>query len=1766
MVEKKCSLWTLVLVVANVWAANVWDGSVATSFAAGEGTAAAPYQISNGAELALFAQKVTAGATTLCAVLTDDIYLNENSENYAEWGEKPPVNAWPSPIGSNTHKYEGSFDGKGHKIYGAYQTKELENAWNGFGFFGVVGDAAIIRNLGVENSYVAMTGTIDAKTVTVNPHVGVLMGWVSGGHFTNLSASGLVKVDTKVSAASGTYFSENGCIAGFMSKKSVVVNAIASCQVESSVENLSKAVVNHSIGGLIGKLGGNSFIGNVYAKSTVKNTSAKASNGEYFGGVIGHIDNATDSVYNAYYDISVMGTENSATAAFGQSIAVTKNVASKTTAKMKSEDFANLLGPAFTYTAKSNDGYPQLVVFEGADAFDGGEGTEKSPYLIASAKALRAVSGLVNGMNAEYGNKHYKMTADVELNEDSETYKSWETTPPEFSWFQIGREYHRKDAVSVDCGNDAYACSKDVFSGVFDGNFHKVKGLYLNDTTNQSQGGLFNAVDHATIKNIGVTNSYISVIGRAGGILGFASYSKIDSCFNESEIRSISQDNGGLAGVIFNTEISNSYNKGNLKITKHTLSAHSNGGIVGEVFRDSKVRNVWNSGNINAVFATAGGIAGLCDSSLIENVYNRGLVSTDSGTGGIVGNLRISGTILNAYNTGVVSSKIAAKRGGIVGVMSERTSPKVRNVVSDCYFDSQTIGVANAAAIGITAGTVKNTSGLPTATMTTGRFAIMLGEAFKQDDKVNDGYPTFLGEGETYGVKDIFAGGDGSEEKPFLIATATQLRNMEYLVNQKNAEYGASHYKLIADIVLNESTDQYANWATTAPANTWTPMGTSETASFKGVFDGGNYSISGIYTNTKYSGLFGFVASVAVVKNLTIKESLVKTTAAGGIVGSVVAFNKGRIHNVHNTGNVNANMTTTGTVIGGGVVGFNNEGFADSSSNAGVVNILGSSKGNRVITGGVVGKDLRGVLDDLKNTGSVTGQSVSNSSVVGKALTGGVVGYAAHSKITHAVNEGRVYSRANDSGTKAQAWVRIGGILGADSISSTVKWCVNKGDVDSFVSSLFDTDISVINGGGIVGDQLEGTSYIGFCRNEGNVTAHASYANSRSEIGGILGYNRGTVTIEYCYTSGLLHGKSTATSSPKSVMNQIGGIVARLTSTSVVRGCFSYMNVKSTLEGSSKTAYVGGIVGANAGNIIASYYDKTVTSSFNVVTENTGTLTKALALTTEEMQTNEFAWKLNTLGGDAENAGVFTRYNDYPFFADEKHLPIYRVIFDDAVSVYNAYTSYSGYVQAPANPEPAPGEMFVGWHDGDKFMLQNRQVIDKDMTLRALFTKVTEPVYFITFVDGNDVYVKATENTGMIKTLPTAKNIPMGYHFDGWFDNVTNKEVTTETIFSGKATVVAKYSANLYKITFLDYDGSEISSLDEPYGKMPTVPKAPVRESVDGSGYKFTGWDSEVAIVTGEASYKAVYESYEIVSSSSAKSSSSSVTSSSSSANSSSSSEKSSSSSSEAKSSSSSVESSSSETIVSSSSSSRKDESSSSSTKSSSSSATSSSSSVVSSSSSEKSSSSSSEAKSSSSSVKSSSSSSEAKSSSSSVKSCSSTAKSSSSSVKSSSSSVKSSSSTAKSSSSSVKSSSSEAKSSSSSVKSSSSTAKSSSSSVKSSSSSSKAKSSSSSVKSSSSSSKAKSSSSSNKAKSSSSKSKNALPVVAQMPHLKITTVDRDVQISGAREGVAYAVLDLQGRVVMQGSANAANFNLTMPRAGRYLVRVGARQKLVAVK
>ena len=113
--------------------------------------------------------------------------------------------------------------------------------------------------------------------------------------------------------------------------------------------------------------------------------------------------------------------------------------------------------------------------------------------------------------------------------------------------------------------------------------------------------------------------------------------------------------------------------------------------------------------------------------------------------------------------------------------------------------------------------------------------------------------------------------------------------------------------------------------------------------------------------------------------------------------------------------------------------------------------------------------------------------------------------------------------------------------------------------------------------------------------------------------------------------------------------------------------------------------------------------------------------------------------------------------------------------------------------------------------------------------------------------------------------------------------------------------------------------------------------------------------------------------------------------------------------------------------------------------------------------------------------------------------------------------------------------------------------------------SSSSAKSSSSEVKSSSSDAKSSSSSSAG-AKSSSSKGKDAIVADGFVPQFSLMVVGREIQVVNARVGAAYAVLDLQGRIVKQGQVESANFGMTVARAGTYLVRIGSYLQMVQLK
>ncbi len=144
---------------------NVWDGSVATGFAGGDGSPEDPYQIANGAQLAYLSSLVAEGDTSAadyikyfnkCYILVDDIVLND-VVNYAAWGETPPANVF-IPIGLGTYSkggFQGTFDGNGKTITGLYIAPEKRDA----GLFDCLGGQATVKDLAIVKSYVKSTGS-----------------------------------------------------------------------------------------------------------------------------------------------------------------------------------------------------------------------------------------------------------------------------------------------------------------------------------------------------------------------------------------------------------------------------------------------------------------------------------------------------------------------------------------------------------------------------------------------------------------------------------------------------------------------------------------------------------------------------------------------------------------------------------------------------------------------------------------------------------------------------------------------------------------------------------------------------------------------------------------------------------------------------------------------------------------------------------------------------------------------------------------------------------------------------------------------------------------------------------------------------------------------------------------------------------------------------------------------------------------------------------------------------------------------------------------------------------------------------------------------------------------------------------------------------------------------------------------------------------------------------------------------------------------------
>ena len=247
-----------------------------------------------------------------------------------------------------------------------------------------------------------------------------------------------------------------------------------------------------------------------------------------------------------------------------------------------------------------------------------------------------------------------------------------------------------------------------------------------------------------------------------------------------------------------------------------------------------------------------------------------------------------------------------------------------------------------------------------------------------------------------------------SNTKTYTVYNANGLMNIAELVNGGKSDINIT---LDTDIDLT--------------GKDWTPIGTDYDNSYKGTFDGGGHTITGLTftTNDEYAGLFGWLNRAGTVKNVVMEGiQITSNQINGGSIGGVVGYSWGTIENCSVSGSV------SGTVYVGGVVGAQIGGSITGCSSSATV------KGT-VDVGGVAGQtNSSATLTACYATGNVTIEINPAKNIAG----GSLVGMNAGSSLLACYATGNVTSTGSSTGK-----VHIGGFLGNNYTTVTAGYWKN---------------------------------------------------------------------------------------------------------------------------------------------------------------------------------------------------------------------------------------------------------------------------------------------------------------------------------------------------------------------------------------------------------------------------------------------------------------------------------------------------------------------------------------------------------------------------------------------------------------------------------------------------------------------------------------------------------------------------------------------------
>ena len=537
-------------------------------------------------------------------------------------------------------------------------------------------------------------------------------------------------------------------------------------------------------------------------------------------------------------------------------------------------------GPTNTSGYWTDSGRYDISWYNNPDTATYGDGSDEKPYKISTAAQLAGLSWLVytkgqagNPLvegtdysgNYIFQDKFFEQTANIDLSA--------------YYWQPIGISTTRE-------GTTRY----NYFSGSYDGGNHTISGVYTPEgsSSEYSFQGLFGYVYSSsssypiTIQNVGVIDSHIQGDYNVGGVVGRADASfgttTITNCYNIGTVTG----SGYVGGVVGNagrcTTITNCYNTGDV------TGSSSVGGFVGYAYASSDsitITNCYNTGSVTGDSRVGGVVGEATGSATITNCYNTGDVTSTATSnayvGGVVGRADASigtTTITNCYNTGDVTST-ATSNAYVGGVVGRAVASFGTTTITNCYYGANcqsSVGGKNGADVPgqaehsttLTANSPKTLSWYTTESNWDPDSPWDFENVWVLDASENNGYPNLKGywthEGrysiEWFNNPDTETYGDGSESNPYIIDSAEDLAGLSWLVYTRGQEgnplvsgtdYSGSYifqgkfFKQTANIDLS--------------AYYWQPIGIYLTREgtrrynyFSGSYDGGNHTISGVYT------------------------------------------------------------------------------------------------------------------------------------------------------------------------------------------------------------------------------------------------------------------------------------------------------------------------------------------------------------------------------------------------------------------------------------------------------------------------------------------------------------------------------------------------------------------------------------------------------------------------------------------------------------------------------------------------------------------------------------------------------------------------------------------------------------------------------------------------------------------------------------------------------------------------------------------------------